>query len=90
MPFVIPATYAVLTWTKRSRRPQDFASRAKPIISRVPSTLIWRASSSGRSNEIEAAQCITAVTSSAISARSARSMPRPGEVTSPATARTRS
>ena len=60
-PLLIPATYAVETWMNRSA----FASRANATISRVPSTLIWRASSSGRSNEIEAAQCITAPTSSA-------------------------
>ena len=57
---------------KRSSRPSALASRAKPMISRVPSTLICRASSSGRSNEIEAAQCITAPASSATAARSAR------------------
>ena len=49
-----------------------------------------RASSSGRSNEIDAAQCMTAPTSSAIAVRSAAPMPRPALVTSPATARTRS
>ncbi len=63
---LIPATYAVETWMNRSA----FASRANATISRVPSTLIWRASSSGRSNEIEAAQCMTAPTSSAAALRS--------------------
>ena len=66
------------TCRNRSRRPSVLHSRAKPITSRVPSTLIARASSSGRSNEIDAAQCSTAPTSSASAARSAGSMPRPG------------
>ena len=54
---------------KRSSRPAFLASRASAMISRVPSTLIWRASSSGRSNEIEAAQCMTAPASSATALR---------------------
>ena len=61
--------------------PGACASRAKPIISRVPSTLIARASSSGRSKEIDAAQCTTAPTSSASAvARRRASSPRPGAV----------
>jgi hypothetical protein len=60
------------------------------MISRVPSTLIVRASSSGRSNEIEAAQCMTAPACFATDARVPASSPRPAAVTSPATARARS
>jgi hypothetical protein len=59
------------------------------MTSRVPSTLISRASSSGRSKVIDAAQCRTAPTSSASTARWTGSMPSPGLVTSPATARAR-
>src|SRR3954453_4717759 len=87
VPAKAPATYAVETWTKRSMRPSAFASRAKPITSRVPSTLISRASSKGRSNEIEAAQCSTAPASSATAARSPLGSPSPGFVTSPGIAR---
>ena len=90
VPSNLPLTYAVETCTKRSRRPSALHSRANPITSRVPSTLILRASSSGMSNEIDAAQCMIAPTSSAIAVRPAAPMPSPSLVTSPATARTRS
>ncbi len=89
VPSNLPDTYAVETCTKRSSRPSDLHSRAKPMTSRVPSTLMARASSSGMSKEIDAAQCMIAPTSSASAVRLAVSRPSPGDVTSPATARTR-
>ena len=76
-PAWVPETYAVETWTKRVAP----HSRAMRSIWRVPSTLIERACSSGRSKVIEAAQWQTTSTG-------------PGDSTppvrSPATAVTRS
>ena len=73
-----PATYAVETCTKRSSAPRRRASQASLTISRVPSTLILRASSSGSVKLIEAAQCTTAVTEPAIRSRWIGEMPSPG------------
>ena len=84
-----PATYAVETCTKRSSTPRSWASVAILTISRVPSTLILRASSSGSVKLIEAAQCTTAVTEPTIRSRCIGEMPRPGDSRSAATARTR-
>ena len=75
---------------KRCSEPRPRASRASAITSRVPSTLIARASSSGRSNEIDAAQCSTVPARSATVARPPLESPRPGRVRSAGTARTRS
>jgi hypothetical protein len=64
-----PATYAVERWTKRSSAPRSCASMASLTISRVPSTLIRRASSIGSVKLIDAAQCTTAVIELAVHGR---------------------
>src|SRR4051812_34903370 len=80
-----PATYAVETYVKRSRRGQ---ARAKSSICRVPSTLMRRDSSSERSNATDAAPWTIAPTRSASGAQRSPS-PRCGIVRSPASAVTR-
>ena len=86
MPSCVPATYAVDTYAKR-RNP--FARPASSSTRSVPSTLIARASSSGRSNDTEAAAWITSLTDAASASACAGSRPSSGAVRSAGTACTR-
>ena len=86
VPSCVPATYAVETYAKRrsaGARPASSSTRS------VPRTLMARASSSGRSNETEAAAWMTSVTERASSSARSWAMPSPGAVRSAGTASTR-
>jgi len=84
-PMRMPATYAVETWTKRSRPPLQRAASANSSMFAVPSTFTVANRAAVSFTPISAATCTICVTSRASFPYRAASRPNPSCVISPAT-----